>query len=425
MYIKINEQELNIMSNKQKKSVNKKQKEQSEQKDKIWGRPWINGVFFPLVCSAITGLVSVIITVIILNTKMEFVFDDINSVNSNMENINGSITSLIEKTTENTTKVGGLEGRIDELGKRIDTTENDIKKLYKNVDNDSASTVVCEPTQNTKLLLARVDIMSGSLASPGWKSSDIVAENTFTGKKYTAGKLAGKKVLMPYTDDGYEIFFYGSFNKNYHWHGDCIINSYKQDKLEYVMEARYKDGEVVSYKQAFCYKNSKDNNVWAVSERKHNSGTDENTGNTWTYHKKGNIKKKFSMKNVSVSDMLDVSQFKKKLNTSLEGFYHGITSEGSFNDSTGKAYLVKYFKDGTLAVLYCGKFKDGQFDDDTGNAWYVTRGEKDSCYTYFKGKFDRGHRVETSSSKPANVTNKYVQDIITNQKFKCKIKLRK
>lgn len=164
--------------------------------------------FFPLVCSVITGLVSVIITVIILNTKMEFVFDDIDSVNSNMENINGSITSLIEKAAENTTKVGDLEVRIDELGKRIDTTENDIKKLYKNVNSDSASTVVCEPTQNTKLLLASVDIMSGSLASPGWKSSDIVAENTFTGKKYTAGKLAGKKVLMPYTDDGYEIFFF-------------------------------------------------------------------------------------------------------------------------------------------------------------------------------------------------------------------------
>lgn len=425
MYMKINEQELNIMSNKQKKSINKKQKEQSEQKDKIWDKPWINGIFLPLVCSAITGLVSVIATVIILNTKMEFVLDDINSVNSDMENIDRSITSLVEKTTKNTTKVEGLEDRIDELGRRIDTTENDIKKLYKNVDNDSASTLVCEPTQNTKLLLASVDIMSGSLASPEWKSSDIVAENTFTGKKYTARKLAGKKVLMPYTDDGYEIFFYGSFNKNYHWHGDCIINSYKQDKLEYIMEARYNDGEVVSYKQAFYYKNSKDNNVWAVSERKHNSGTDENTGNTWIYRKKGNIKKKFRMKNVSVSDMLGVSQFKKKLNTSLEGFYHGITSEGSFNDSTGKAYLVKYFKDGTLAVLYCEKFKDGQFDDDTGNAWYVTRGEKDSCYTYFKGKFDRGHRVETSSNKPANVTNKYVQDIITNQKLKCKIKLRK
>ncbi len=193
MYIEINEQELNIMSNKQKKSINKKQKEQSEQKDKIWDKPWINGIFLPLVCSAITGLVPVIATVIILNTKMEFVLDDINSVNSDMENIDRSITSLVEKTTKNTTKVEGLEDRIDELGRRIDTTENDIKKLYKNVDNDSASTLVCEPTQNTKLLLASVDIMSGSLASPEWKSSDIVAENTFTGKKYTARKLAGKK----------------------------------------------------------------------------------------------------------------------------------------------------------------------------------------------------------------------------------------
>lgn len=45
MYIKTNEQELDIMSKKQKKSVNKKQKEQPKQKDNIWDKPWINGVF--------------------------------------------------------------------------------------------------------------------------------------------------------------------------------------------------------------------------------------------------------------------------------------------------------------------------------------------------------------------------------------------
>lgn len=419
MYIKINERELNIMSKKQKKSVNK------EQKDNVSDKPWITGVFFPLFCSVITGAVSVMVTVVILNTKMEFVLDDINSINDNINTINESITSLKENTATNVANVEGLKDSIGDLEKRMDITEDDIKKLYNTIGNSPASTVVCKPTQDTKMLLASVDIMSGSLASPGWKSSDIVAENTSTGKKYTAGKLVGKKVLMPYIDDGYEIFFYGSFNKNYHWDGNCIINSYKQDKLEYIMEARYDDGEVVSYKQVFCYRNSKDSNVWAVSERKHNSDTDENTGNTWTYHKKDNIKKKFSIEAVSVNDMLSVGQFRKKFTTNLEGFYHGITSEGSFNDSTGKAYLVKYFKDGTLEVLYCGRFKDGQFDDDTGNAWYITRGQEDSCYSYFKGRFDRGHRVETSSNKPVNIANKDVRDIIANKKIECKIKLRK
>lgn len=70
---------------------------------------------------------------------------------------------------------------------------------------------------------------------------------------------------------------------------------------------------------------------------------------------------------LQVEDLLTVDVFCSTIPSTIEGYYNGYTSNALYNDDNG-AYMVKYFNDETVRMLYMGKVKDGNLNDNTGDA---------------------------------------------------------
>lgn len=196
--------------------------------------------------------------------------------------------------------------------------------------------------------------------------------------------------MCPYLSDDGEVYFYGQFNGNNHWDGECIINVYKDNILTLVTDAIYDDGELVSYKQILPYKTQSGSDVWCVANRSHTELG--NYGESWNYYKENDIIKSFNFDNVTPQDIISTNSFRYGANFALEAYYCGQTSDGVYNDNTGTAYLVKYDRDGTIKTVYRGNFTNGQFDDSTGEAWEIAR-DNDPTYIYYKGRFKDGKAV--------------------------------
>jgi hypothetical protein len=258
-----------------------------------------------------------------------------------------------------------------------------------------------------------------------WKDSDVIAISPTTNEKFTAAELTGEKLLFSYTQDGQEIFFYGQYSENNKWDGNCIINVYDNDELQLITEATYNDGVLLNYKQVYTYTTTANEEVWCVSKRE---CTDEgNTGDSWNYYKEEDIIKDFTLSEVEPTDILNVGQISEKIETSVEGFYHGITSNGQYNDTTGESYLIKFSKkDGTVRTLYVGNFIDGDFSDNTGKAWYITRNDNDlnGTYMYYIGKFKDGKPIEktTADNFMSDLSDEDITAKTESIFFKCELK---
>ena len=222
---------------------------------------------------------------------------------------------------------------------------------------------------------------------------------------------------MPYKENGQEVYFLGQYNAEYHWDGNCIINVYRKNRLVLVTNANYDNGKLQDYRQVLEGKGS----TWIISNRK--AHKNYNSGENWSYYKNSEITKKFSMSNVKVSDIIGVEKIKSKFSDSdLEGYYHGRTGNGKYNDDIGKAYLVKYFKDSKyVKTLYQGRFEDGEFEDSTGDAWYIVK-EENTNYMYYKGIFEGGTAKYKDDKHFRNpLTKADIDEIIKGCSFNCEL----
>lgn len=338
--------------------------------------------------------------------------------------------SKVDKLDEISSKFSELKTTIDSnkslLDQEMNSLESNLNSLKSDINafkNIQDTSVVYIPTNITLKTLSTATANNDTefLSSPSWNDNDIIAKNPHTGRKYKAKSLRNKKILIPYKENGQDVYFFGQFNKYNHWDGDCIINVYSNKKLFMIMEGRYDNGKLISYKQVNHFKNTSSTKVWGISERRVNGNI--NIGETYTYYKTKSKKVNFTQKNVEPNDILSVLDFEDWLNTPLEGYYHGNTSNGSYNDDTGKSYLIKYNKDGTVRTLYYGNFRDGKFEDDTNNAWYIALDKENSTYVYYKGKFASNSPLETSENKRENITNEGIHKIIDNMHFNVTVKL--
>lgn len=270
------------------------------------------------------------------------------------------------------------------------------------------------------------DVAIYSVEKPSWKSDDIIAINTQSGEQYTAKDLSNQKILLPYKQGNQECYFYGQYNENNQWDGDCVVNIYENNNLVSIMESKYKDGILLAYKQVFQASRN-DYDVWSFSDRINYS--DYNEGKTWSYFKSSDYSKKFIYENVTVSDILYVNDFETIVKDGgIEEYYYGRTSNGFFNDITGTAYLVKYFQNGFTRLIYCGHFKNGYPDDQTGNAWHIAKSEN-TTYMYYKGYFQKGKTTNNSDYIfENNLTQEEIKQILNenhweNKQYKFEIKL--
>ena len=319
-----------------------------------------------LVVASVAGLLNGILT-------MEDRFD---SIDEQLKNINQAIQTETRNREDGDKEV--FERIFDILDFNIipsELFEETISKEYNGIDRPSG--------QDTNLI-----------------ATSVVAYNKDTGEEYTVEQLSNLKLLVPYTSNKQEIVFYGSFNEAGQWDGECTLNVYEDNQLVLITDAEYDDGSLLSSKQVFSYELQSGDRVWALSDRTYEDGV--GIGDTYLYEWTNAYEKDFALDDVIVGDVLYADEFITSLSPHLEAYYYGNTSDGLFNDDSGDAYMVYFFGDGTVRLLYSGRFKDGTFHDDTGEAWYIVK-EENTDYMYYKGNFENGaedHSVITELGHP-------------------------
>lgn len=389
------------------------------------------GVFKEVRVAVVSSLIVSLIGVgvmVFLNAKIVLP----NEISRLETKIDGLNSLLSERIGDLDARIDTINGRIDNLNGSIDTingrlgnlenivsaeTGNPVKQKYKAYDLTSEGL-------NAMPMVTSVENHSTNAGLNCSNDALILATDRKTGKRKTTKSLIGKGILLPYKEkDGEEVYFLGQFNKKYHWDGKCITNVYKNNRLILITEAVYADGNLISYKQVLESHNPKSGDVWIVADRKHQDGV--NKGTSSSYYKKKDIEKQFTVQNVEASAILTISKFKKHLKTKQEGFYCGNTSGGEYTDDTGKAYLVKYNKEGKVRLFYCGRFEAGVQEDHTGYAWDIVLG-KNGKYVYREAEYSNNHiDYTTLRDEDLNMTeekiNKKLKEKLEGVKIKCKL----
>lgn len=226
------------------------------------------------------------------------------------------IVTFILYSVSGIKEILSLPKKFDDLKAQVESLQNENKDPL-NVPN--ADTININNYYGRELRFtneAKIEIVQESeeyaclLARPTWQSNDVIAEDVETGEEYTAEQLVNERILLPYMINGQENYFYGQFNENNQWDGNCIINTYSNDQLVLIMEAEYDNGVLVSYKQVMQGM-SKDGKVWCIADRV--SHRDYNSGETWNY-KYVECLKEFNFEDVSEEDILNVDDFELDLN---------------------------------------------------------------------------------------------------------------
>lgn len=342
-----------------------------------------------------------------------------------LSSINSSINSLTKTIDAQSVRIEAVESQIDELSKeesesrgRLDGIDRqfgllgDLLRLSPTSDAKSAITNtyngIDAPCNNTVITLTA--------------KSKIAYSKKIPDMGYTAEQLADQALLLPYAENGNEVYFYGQVDKAGIWDGHCIVNIYKDDKLSLITDAQYDSGKLLSCKQAFPDSSTGGQDVWVISKRVIEG--DHSNGETWRFFRTGDFTKDFTIDTVEADDIMDADGFRAKIDGTLEGYYHGTNSNGKYNDDTGDAYLCKYFVDGTIRTLYVGKFEDGQFEDSTGNAWMVGKLNIGDKYSYYRGPFTNGRRCDDPKFWEEPLTIDRVKEIINKSglKFNCGLK---
>ena len=310
--------------------------------------------------------------------------NDINLINVQIDNNIEEIKDIIEDYENLDESVGNLE-------KNWGVIESQLSGL---------TNMKAEPKAVAEImkLALKDDIESND--DPMWGENDIVATDENEIENITADELKGEKIKLSYLEDAKEIIFYGKYSENNKWDGDCTLNVYLDDKLQIITEAKYEDGKLLKYRQAYMFTTKQGNEVWCISKRE--CTENGNLGDSWNYYKDGDIEKDF-YPGTNEPKILTVGYVRERVNDTLEGYYHGLTLNGSYNDDTGEAYLIKFASDGTVRTLYKGNFADGKFAGTSSKpAWMIGRKEEeiDSKYAYYEGEFDKeGEPDKTNSTK--------------------------
>lgn len=319
--------------------------------------------------------------------------NEIESINDSLKTLNSSIV-----TNE---KFSNLQTAVNSLQKDVDTVSDQMLIA------EGAMTAIRHYTVEDSFI-QYTNCFQNEQDSGSWDDATIVgvAKN---GEWVVSKELQNKKVLLTYTDDGHENIFFGQYNKNNHWDGECLINSYIKGKLEYITNAVYDDGKLIRYEQAY---KRKDTSEWMISHRKHENGI--NTGESWSYYDKTDYPMTFDPASVVVMDLIGVSQFENRLTGGLSSYYCGDTKGGAYNDDSGNAYLITYDTEGNITMLYEGRFSDGKLEDSKGDAWYIRW--SNPGYIYYKGTFSENRR-DNDINIERNITTERLTDLTLDKNY--------
>lgn len=318
--------------------------------------------------------------------------------------VNGiSISDLQKETSEMKETINKIDKRYTEFESRLKVVEKANLTVPLLNPTEAASSSINDQLysiENEAFLLSSV-----------FTTNEVIATNESTKESYTSKQLADEILFLTYQEDGKDVYFFGTFNSNNHWDGDCLINVYDGSELVRITEGIYDDGILLNYRQAFVEPDIKGEPTWYISDRIH---TEEyNSGQTllFDYQK---VELDFPTTDISNKNLLFVEDLLIKVQHNLKGFYSGNTANGQYNDLTGKAYYVGYDDNGNIKTLYVGGFKDGDFSDPSHNAWQIGRNvEQNANYMYIRGEFKDGQTVLYDGDySEHNLTQERIDQII-------------
>lgn len=343
---------------------------------------------------AIIEIIGAIFTIVSL---LAILFEAYNYVESKFDKLNDKLNECLKKDeiSNLTTDVSEMreylysdDGVKDQLGEFSDKMDK--------VTNLLNITAIKADVTTEEYIRSNVSIVDNDISnSTSSISSDTCIGTDSEGNVYIAKNLVDKTILLTYTEDDKEIYFLGQYNKNYHWNGYCVINTYDADgKLNSINESNFDDGNRLDYESFYL---SDKQNEWIYTDRDCKKETNE--GISIRYKSNFSKQKNFTATNVRVSDLIYIESMKEYDNKEILSYYMGKTSNGVYNDDSGNAYLVRYNSEGFVSVYYKGNFKDGDFEDE--NAIEIVLDESDNINKYFlyNGGFARGERISDDGIK--------------------------
>lgn len=340
---------------------------------------------------------AIIETGIAILTGLSLLFGAYNYVESKFDKLNDKLNECLKKDEINnlTTDVSEMreylysdDGVKDQLGEFSDKMDKVTNLL--NITAIKADVTTEEYIKNNVSIVDNDISDSTSSISP-----DTCIGTDSDGKVYIAKNLIDQTILLTYNEDDKEIYFLGQYNKNYHWNGYCVINTYDADgKLNGINESNFDDGNRLDYESYYL---SDKQNEWIYTDRDCKKETNE--GISIRYKSNFSKQKNFTTINVRVSDLIYIESMKEYDNKEILSYYMGKTSNGVYNDDSGNAYLVMYNSGGFVSVYYKGDFRDGYFEDE--NAIEIVLDESDNINKYFlyNGGFTRGKRISDDGIK--------------------------
>lgn len=353
----------------------------NKQKRKTESSQWIERMNHSPYMTLVKNIATILTMLGVLISAILFVIQSWTMTKDNTKSIQELQTSVkqIDYSINGNPETGAVG-----INSRLDTMEG-YMEIVKITASRSAQTVLGDVSvKENGAVATMVDAFS----------ADMILGTDEEGQECLAKDYKKEPILLTYTEEDKEIFFLGQYNENYQWDGYCVTNAYFEDGTLYgVCESDFSDGERQNYK-SFVFQ---EEGVWLYSNRNCNKGN--NIGENKTYRLDYKKEKNFTPTNVRTTDILYVDYFVEKTNPLLMSYYNGETLDGQYNDTSGQAYYVSFYEDGTVKTLYQGCMKDGQFVDETGEAWYITSNRTNGVpYMYYCGKFDKNPLGEIDES---------------------------
>ncbi len=343
--------------------------------------------------------------------------------------LRNDIDYLTDKIDAQNTQIGSLESsfreEIQQVSQDMDSFSDDMSSVKEIITALSVKVFDYRPTVFFASAITStydgVDAPYSSESPQISAMSYVVYSASNPEREYTAAEVAEQPLLLPYTENGNEVYFYGQLDSAGNWDGRCIVNIYDGNVLQLITDAMYDGGTLLSCKQAFPDTVTSGEDVWVISERKVEDGF--STGETYRYFRSDDYTKSFSLDNVEPDDILNVDEFSAQITSTLEGYYCGEISDGQYNDDSGDAYFVKFFEDGTVRTLYVGNFKDGQFNDQTGTAWMIGKLEIGASYSFYQGPFKNSVSSRDSCYWEEPISTDRIQEILKEFGFTSAVNL--
>lgn len=352
-----------------------------------------------------------------LTTSIESLSNDVNGLNG-PEGLYAQFAALSTTVQADSAAIEDISNKVDDLTDSVRSIDNqllNVESRVKNVESRVLPAIHIDEGELNPGSFAAVVPNTVSMVTASYASDTYVGRDS-AGRDYTVKDITGRPVLLTYSDSGLEVYFYGQLNKENHWDGFCVTNAYQKDGSLYsISECNYDDGKRTSFKS--FYQTNDNNTEWIYTDRV--CKEDGNFGISQKYSIKNAFKREFQPDAIQADDMLYINDALAKINEKvLLSYYHGWTTDGSYNDTSGTAYYLRYDGEGRIKRFYVGGFKNGIFHDQSGNAIELVH--DGNRYFYYKGTFTNNVRDE---DEIRYVDQEEIQKIIQDTKINFEIEL--